>query len=71
MKQIGLSLYEFDINTEVKTLIKRYLRKINFVYSITEVENIHVRDVFGTINKYMFSQKEFQQSYKIQLNIFR
>ena len=45
-----MNLYEFDINSEVKSLIKRYLRKINFVYSITEVENINVRDVFGTIN---------------------
>ena len=60
-----MNLYEFDINEEIKTLIKRYLRKINFVYSITEVENLDVVDVYGTINKYMFSQKEFQQTYKI------
>ena len=65
MQQIRMNLYEFDINFEIKNLIKRYLRKINYIYSITDVEDLKIRDVFGKVNQYTFSQKEFQSSYKI------
>jgi hypothetical protein len=50
-----MNLYEFDINTEIKSLIKRYLRKTNFIYSLTEVENLKLKEVFGKVNQYVFS----------------
>jgi len=65
MKQIRMNLYEFDINTEVKNLIKRYLRKTNFIYSLYEVENLNIKEVFGKVNQYVFSQKEYSSNYKL------
>ena len=66
-----MNLYEFDINTEIKNLIKRYLRKTNFIYSLTEVENLTIKEVFGKVNQYVFSQKEYDHCYKIKLKSFR
>ena len=45
-----MNLYEFDINNEIKVLIKRYKSKINYIYSLTEVENLTAKQIFGKVN---------------------
>ena len=45
-----MNLFEFDINNEIKTLIKRYKSKINYIYSLAEVENLTTKQIFGKVN---------------------
>lgn len=48
--------YEFDINHEVKELIKRYTGNINMAYSTSSIDDLTVKEVFGQRNQYIFSQ---------------
>lgn len=54
-----MNVYEFSINNEVKDLIKRYMRKTNFIYSQVEIENLTLKQVLGKVNQYVFSQKDY------------
>ena len=52
-------IYRPCINNEVKDLIKRYMRKTNFIYSQVEIENLTLKQVLGKVNQYVFSQKDY------------
>ena len=38
---------EFEIEHQVKELMKRYLTKINLIYGVADIENIQARQIRG------------------------
>lgn len=47
--------FEFDINHEIKELIKRYTGSINMEYGTSGMDDLSIKEVFGQRNKYVFS----------------
>ena len=41
---------EFEIEHQVKELMKRYLTKINLIYGVADIENVQARQIRGQIN---------------------
>ena len=64
-------LYEFDLNFEVKELIKRYQKRVNMNYHHSEIEDLKLKEVDGQINKYIFTQTDIDRHYKIKLKNLR
>ena len=63
----GLFEDEFEIEQQVKELMKRYLTKINLIYGVADIENVRPKDIRGQINQYVFTQNDFSQCYQIRL----
>jgi hypothetical protein len=45
--EVRKDLFEFDIEFNVKELMKRYLTKINLIYSVSDIENIRPKQIMG------------------------
>ena len=39
-EEMRKDLFEFDIEHQIKELMKRYLTKINLIYGVSDIENI-------------------------------
>jgi hypothetical protein len=46
-EEVRKDLFEFDIEFNVKELMKRYLTKINLIYSVSDIENIRPKQIMG------------------------
>lgn len=53
--QRRIDVFEFDINHEIKELIKWYSNRINMEYGTSAMDDLGIRQVFGQTNKYVFS----------------
>ena len=54
-EDIRKDLFEFDIEYQIKELMKRYLVKINLIYGTQEIENVKPKQVRAQVNQYVFS----------------
>ena len=63
----------FDLAQEVTQLITHYQKSINMTYHHSEIEDISKkpRHILGQINKYVFTQVNADNQYKIKLKNFR